>query len=62
MNRRTFLKSSGMAVAGGLAQRSGAPVERSIQTPVLNIGFEETGSATGFPIILLHGFPDDVRA
>jgi len=51
-----------MAVAGGLAQRSGAPVERSIQTPVLNIGFEETGSATGFPIILLHGFPDDVRA
>jgi len=51
-----------MAVAGGLAQRSGAPVERSIQTPVLNIVFEETGSATGFPIILLHGFPDDVRA
>ena len=37
-------------------------MERSIQTPVLNIGFEETGSATGFPIILLHGFPDDVRA
>ena len=37
-------------------------MERSIQTPVLNIVFEETGSATGFPIILLHGFPDDVRA
>jgi len=47
---------------GGLAQRDGAPVERSIQTPVLNIGFEETGSASGFPIVLLHGFPDDVRA
>src|SRR6476646_12177797 len=62
MNRRTFLKSSGIAMVGGLAQRGGAPVERSIQTPVLNIGFEETGSPSGFPIILLHGFPDDVRA
>ncbi len=49
-------------MVGGLAQRGGAPVERSIQTPVLNIGFEETGSPSGFPIILLHGFPDDVRA
>jgi pimeloyl-ACP methyl ester carboxylesterase len=62
MDRRTFLKSSGIAVVGGLAQRGGAPVPRNIQTPVLNIGFEETGSASGFPIVLLHGFPDDVRA
>jgi pimeloyl-ACP methyl ester carboxylesterase len=62
VNRRTFLKSSGIAVVGGLAQRGGAPIERSVQTPVLNIGFEETGSASGFPIVLLHGFPDDVRA
>ena len=38
------------------------PTERSIQTPVLNIGFEETGNPSGFPIILLHGFPDDVQA
>ena len=51
-----------MAVVGGLAQRGGAPVEKSTQTAVLNIGFEETGSPSGFPIILLHGFPDDVRA
>jgi pimeloyl-ACP methyl ester carboxylesterase len=29
---------------------------------VLNIGFEESGDPQGFPIILLHGFPDDVRA
>jgi pimeloyl-ACP methyl ester carboxylesterase len=29
---------------------------------VLTIGFEESGPAQGFPIILLHGFPDDVRA
>jgi pimeloyl-ACP methyl ester carboxylesterase len=35
---------------------------RSIQTPVLDIAYEEHGSAQGFPIVLLHGFPDDVRA
>ncbi|MGH7437970.1 MAG: alpha/beta fold hydrolase, partial [Polyangiaceae bacterium] len=35
---------------------------RSVQTPVLDIGYVESGSAGGFPIILLHGFPDDVHA
>jgi pimeloyl-ACP methyl ester carboxylesterase len=29
---------------------------------VLEIAIEESGDAQGFPIILLHGFPDDVRA
>ena len=33
-----------------------------IQTPVLDIAVEESGDAQGFPIVLLHGFPDDVRA
>jgi pimeloyl-ACP methyl ester carboxylesterase len=32
------------------------------QTPVLNIGYEESGDASGFPVILLHGFPYDVRS
>ena len=35
---------------------------RSVQTPVLDIGFVETGSPSGFPIVLFHGFPDDVHA
>lgn len=35
---------------------------RSIETPVLNIGYEESGNPQGLPIVLLHGFPDDVRA
>jgi len=35
---------------------------RSVQTPVLNIAYEEQGDPQGFPIVLLHGFPDDVRA
>src|ERR1700730_17921432 len=67
--RRTFLKSSGMALAScfaampdSQAQTGATPTERTIQTPVLSIGFEESGSSTGFPVILLHGFPDDVRA
>ena len=48
--------------AAGLAQRGSTPVERTVQTSVLDIGFEESGSPSGFPIIMLHGFPDDVRA
>ena len=34
----------------------------SVDTPILRIGYEESGPAGGFPIVLLHGFPDDVRA
>jgi pimeloyl-ACP methyl ester carboxylesterase len=33
-----------------------------INTPALRIGYEQSGRADGFPIVLLHGFPDDVRA
>ena len=59
INRRDFLKASGMALATGFGQNSPA---RTVQTPTLDIGYVESGSATGFPIILLHGFPDDVHA
>ncbi len=43
------------------AQGSARVATRTVQTPVLTIGFEERGDASGFPVILLHGFPDDVR-
>ncbi len=33
-----------------------------VQTPVLSIGYEEHGDAAGFPILLLHGFPYDIRS
>jgi len=59
MNRRDFLKTSGIVVAAGFGQSS---VIRSVQTPTLEIGYVERGNANGFPIILLHGFPDDVHA
>jgi pimeloyl-ACP methyl ester carboxylesterase len=35
---------------------------RTIRTCLLEIVYEQWGSAGGRPIILLHGFPDDVRA
>src|SRR5580658_8838569 len=68
VDRRAFLKGSARAaLAGGLAgvrspraQNGAAPAARTIQTPGLDIAYEDRG--TGFPIILLHGFPDDVRA
>ena len=34
---------------------------KTIQTPYLEIAFEENGSPSSYPIILVHGFPDDVR-
>ena len=72
-SRRDFLKSAGavgaVAVAGGSSAVGGAPVQaqaaqavRSIRTGVLDIGYEEAGDRAGFPIILLHGFPYDVRS
>lgn len=30
-------------------------------TPILDIAFEEGGPRDGFPLILVHGWPDDVR-
>jgi pimeloyl-ACP methyl ester carboxylesterase len=38
------------------------PPTRIIKTPVLEIAYEESGASQGFPIVLLHGFPDDIRA
>ena len=34
---------------------------RYVQTSLLKIAYEERGSDSGFPVILLHGWPDDVR-
>ncbi|MGE0040772.1 MAG: alpha/beta fold hydrolase [Vicinamibacterales bacterium] len=68
-DRRTFLKLAGMAGAGAALDLAGAPRAwaqgarlRMVDTPVLSIACEEMGPATGLPIILLHGFPDDARA
>jgi pimeloyl-ACP methyl ester carboxylesterase len=41
-----------------------APVhaeQRRIRTSILDIAYEESGPRDGVPVVLLHGFPDDVR-
>jgi pimeloyl-ACP methyl ester carboxylesterase len=35
---------------------------KTVRTATLDIAFEESGPAEGRPVILLHGFPDDVHA
>jgi hypothetical protein len=31
------------------------------RTPVLDVAYESSGPADGLPVLLLHGFPYDVR-
>jgi pimeloyl-ACP methyl ester carboxylesterase len=38
------------------------PYLKYARTPRLSIAYEEQGPAGGRPVVLLHGFPDDVRA
>lgn len=71
-NRRTILKLTGLAATQLVtpfaatrrvsAQASVTPVPSTVQTSALTIAYEASGSQGGFPIVLLHGFPDDVRA
>jgi pimeloyl-ACP methyl ester carboxylesterase len=35
---------------------------KTVRTPVLEIAYQEHGPAGGTPVVLLHGFPDDVHA
>lgn len=71
--RREFMKTAGVAGLAtaaattftgkqAMAQSADSPVVKMVQTPVLDIGYEEHGDSTGLPIILLHGFPYDVRS
>jgi pimeloyl-ACP methyl ester carboxylesterase len=70
--RRTFLKLTSIASAGILAdmvadrelraQGPAQPAVSMVKTPALSIAYEDSGDPRGFPIILLHGFPDDARA
>src|SRR5664279_4262692 len=70
-SRRQFLKFTGLAGTGLFLESATAdhawgqnpmPVTSFVDTPILKIAYEERGDSQAFPIILLHGFPDDVRA
>jgi len=66
--RRTVLKAAAtLATAAAVSARSTAQLApggrvRTVLTPVLEIGYEEHGPADGTAIVLLHGFPYDVRS
>ena len=61
--RRTFMKSAAVVVAGTIARQRGVSSgPKTIDTPILSIGYEESGDSAGVPVILLHGFPDDIHA
>jgi pimeloyl-ACP methyl ester carboxylesterase len=62
-SRRTFIKAAGVVMAqGAIGSTGGSGSVKSVNTPVLEIAYEASGKEDGFPIILLHGFPDDIHA
>lgn len=67
MNRRLFLQGTTGLLTSAAFQRSvakpaAAPAIKTTRTGVLEIGYHESGNASGFPVFLLHGFPDDAHA
>jgi hypothetical protein len=67
MDRRLFIQgASGLVAAGSLeriaAQAPPVLTVKTVRTKILDIGYHESGDAAGFPVILLHGFPDDAHA
>jgi pimeloyl-ACP methyl ester carboxylesterase len=67
MTRRDFVRGSVGAIASASASRvfgqGGSPrAARTVRTAVLEIGYYEDGDPAGFPVVLLHGFPDDAHA
>jgi pimeloyl-ACP methyl ester carboxylesterase len=45
-----------------IAQTARAPMLKRARTPILEIAYEDSGPETGFPVLLMHGFPYDPRA
>lgn len=67
MNRREFMAAAAASITSTTAsargaQSANAPPVKTVRTRVLEIGFHESGPSTGFPVFLLHGFPDDAHA
>ncbi|MHB1204154.1 MAG: alpha/beta fold hydrolase [Rhodospirillaceae bacterium] len=56
------LALTGISLRGAYGQSADVPPVKSVRTKVLEIGYHESGSASGIPVFLLHGFPDDAHA
>jgi len=61
MHRREFIKAAAGVPLAAIRLQPATNL-RTVRTPILEIAYHETGDAAGFPIILLHGFPDDAHA
>ena len=65
IGRRTLIAAAAAFVTAPSkvwAQTAQAPAVKTARTKVLEIGYHESGPASGFPVFLLHGFPDDAHA
>ena len=68
MDRREFLAATAAVTAtaalpkAAAAQPAAPPPVKTVRTPILEIGYHESGPANGFPVLLFHGFPDDAHA
>ena len=68
MDRREFLAATTAVTAAAALPRAAAaqpaspPPVKTVRTPILEIGYHESGPADGFPVLLFHGFPDDAHA
>ena len=56
------LMSAAAVVPAAFPQQAGAAMLKRARTSVLEIAYEESGPETGFPVLLMHGFPYDPRA
>jgi pimeloyl-ACP methyl ester carboxylesterase len=65
IDRRMFtgLLAAAMVPAAGpaLSQETAAPPVKRVRTKTLEIAYEESGEDSGFPVLLMHGFPYDPR-
>ena len=62
IDRRLLIGLISAAVAApALAQQAGTPVLKRARTSILEIAYEDSGPETGFPVLLMHGFPYDPR-
>jgi pimeloyl-ACP methyl ester carboxylesterase len=67
VTRRGFVQGAlGLVASASVvhlqAQTPAVPAIKTARTTVLQIGYHESGDPSGFPVILLHGFPDDAQA
>src|SRR5215213_6986707 len=66
IDRRLFIGAACAAMLPDISPAFAQPAPpnpiKRVRTGTLEIAYEESGPATGFPVLLMHGFPYDPRA